>query len=209
MPPPRTSLVARHRGNRDARLFVIATEGRRTEPDYLAALKLDGIIHPTRVVVEVVGAGTDDSAPEQVLRRLDAAVVRYGLQAGDERWLLLDVDRWGERKLADVVRQAGQKGYGVAVSNPCFEVWLLLHFAETAPATERCAEIAAALRSQRSGYSKSGVSAGWCTREDVLAAITRARTTDPQPSGRWPAPPSGTHAYKLFERLLTIGAPAR
>ena len=40
---------------------------------------------------------------------------------------MLDVDRWGDAKLSEIGRLCHQKGYALAVSNPCFELWLLLH----------------------------------------------------------------------------------
>ncbi len=50
----------------------------------------------------------------------------------DELWICIDADHWirgsHQRELAEVLRQCRSNGYGVAISNPCFEVWLLLHF---------------------------------------------------------------------------------
>ena len=41
--------------------------------------------------------------------------------------MVIDTDRWGKNlKLA--VDDARQRGYLVALSNPCFEIWLLMHF---------------------------------------------------------------------------------
>ena len=44
-------------------------------------------------------------------------------------WLICDVDRWGQKKLSEVDQLCKQKSYFFAVSNPCFESWLMLHFA--------------------------------------------------------------------------------
>jgi hypothetical protein len=44
----------------------------------------------------------------------------------DEVWCVFDVDE--HPMLADALQQARANGINVAVSNPCFELWLLLHF---------------------------------------------------------------------------------
>ena len=46
----------------------------------------------------------------------------------DSLWLMFDIDRWGEKNISEICRQARQKQYQLAISNPCFEVWLYLHF---------------------------------------------------------------------------------
>ncbi len=50
----------------------------------------------------------------------------------DEVWCVIDVDR--HARLRQACQRAEQAGIHMAVSNPCFELWLLLHFAaHTAP----------------------------------------------------------------------------
>ena len=44
----------------------------------------------------------------------------------DEVWMLLDVDQ--HAKLTPVLQETRQENFSAAVSNPCFEVWLLWHF---------------------------------------------------------------------------------
>jgi RloB-like protein len=44
----------------------------------------------------------------------------------DEVWIVFDCD--DRPGVTDVVRQAESNGLGTAFSNPCFELWLLLHF---------------------------------------------------------------------------------
>jgi len=41
--------------------------------------------------------------------------------------LVIDTDKWG-LNLIDAVNEAHQRKYLVALSNPCFEIWLLMHF---------------------------------------------------------------------------------
>lgn len=47
----------------------------------------------------------------------------------DEFWCVFDVECPVQHPgLSDVARRAEQEGIGLAVSNPCFELWLALHF---------------------------------------------------------------------------------
>ncbi|WP_199314156.1 hypothetical protein [Planktothrix sp. FACHB-1365] len=51
----RTKLLDRKYNNRDARLFIIATEGRDTEKQYF-----QGMFHDSRIKIEVLSTGEDD-----------------------------------------------------------------------------------------------------------------------------------------------------
>jgi len=44
----------------------------------------------------------------------------------DTVWCVFDVD--DHSRLAEAVAQAEEFGFNVAISNPCFEVWLIWHF---------------------------------------------------------------------------------
>jgi RloB-like protein len=49
------------------------------------------------------------------------------LEEFDEKWCVVDTD---EFDLDDAARIAAEKSVHLAVSNPCFELWLLLHHRE-------------------------------------------------------------------------------
>lgn len=176
---------------RDTRLLIIAAEGHETERRYFAMFR------STRVQIKVLSADDDRSAPEYVLERLKQFRDEYQLGEGDSLWLMLDVDRWGERKLAAIAREATAGGFGLAVSHPCFEAWLLFHFADRIPETDKCAEVALALRELMGGsYSKTRLDETRF-RPLVPVAAERARSADPSPQGRWPSSP-GSHVYRII-----------
>lgn len=199
----RTGLIRRQAGFRDARLFIVATEGARTEPQYIAHLKLQGWIDRSRVIVEVIPTQDGTSSPNHVIHRLSEAQQRFQALPSDECWLVLDVDRWGPRLLSEVAQEATQKGYKLAISNPCFELWLLLHFTDSAPSSSSCAAIEEQLRQIHGSFNKSNLDGTLYTRERVNEAVERARRLDSSPTDRWPQSPPGTHAYRLFTRILT------
>jgi len=42
-------------------------------------------------------------------------------------WLVIDTDRWPAKTLHRIAKYCQRKGWGIAISNPCFELWLYLH----------------------------------------------------------------------------------
>ena len=121
----RTKLLERKHDRRSAKLFIIATEDRYAPDQYF------GMFGSHKVQVKVLETLNGQSAPQYVLERLDKFKKKYDLSDEDELWLLLDVDRWVKpTQLIAVCPEARQKGYQLAISNPCFEIWLFLHFAD-------------------------------------------------------------------------------
>lgn len=196
----RTGLLPRSQYVRDARLFVVATEGARTEKQYFE------LFQSTRVKVEVVSTGEDNkSAPQHVLSRLAQFQEEYDLGPEDELWLVFDKDRWF---VEDVAQVAVESGYRLAVSNPCFELWLLLHFEQHDPADATCKHIEKRLKVCLPGYHKAKLKHALYTRDAVVRAVEAAKKLDKAEGVRWPAFP-GTHVYKLVEKLLEFWPIAR
>ena len=197
----RTGLVPRPQFVRDARIFVIAVEGEKTEAQYFS------LFENTRVRVEVLPAGPEGlSAPRQVLERLVAFEERFDLDADDERWLVLDVDRQRGQFLDEVTQVARESGYGLAVSNPCFELWLLLHFQDAGPSDTDCAAVTERLRPHVGGHNKARLRLGAYTPDRTHEAVARARSLEGERDVRWPSCP-GTHVFKVVERLLRLLTP--
>ncbi|WP_437720858.1 RloB family protein [Sorangium sp. So ce861] len=188
---------------RDARLFILATEGAVTEPQYFRGLQERGIVDRLRVKIEVLPTPLDEgtSAPRYVLDRLSEVSSRYNLIADDELWLVIDADRVWRRHLPQVVREALQKGFFVAVSRPCFELWLLLHVSDDVGSVSTCDDCARALRTHLGGYSQANLDMDWFPRSAILNAIDRARALDPGGGDRWPQS-IGSDVFRLVSRLL-------
>src|SRR5262249_29843778 len=74
----------------------------------------------------------------------------------DEFWCVFDVE-WPRNHpgLDDAVKQANSNGIKLAVSNPCFEVWLILHFRDQAAWLDN--NEARRLRRQLDGSSDKGL----------------------------------------------------
>lgn len=194
----RTKLLDREHDRRDAKLFIVATEGKETEKQYF------GMFNSTRIKVEILATTEDGkSAPEYVLERLDKFKERYDLSKDDMLWLVSDRDRWGDKKLSSVCSEARQRGYYLAISNPCFEVWLTLHFEDINTQEEKtckCDEFKKRLRRILGSYNGSNLDIS-AYQPHTKDAINRAKNLHPSSQQDWP-PTLGTHVYRLVEILL-------
>ncbi len=179
----------------DTNLIIIAAEGHQTEKQYFSMFDC------SRVQVKVLSTGDDHkSSPEHVLDRLRAYKDEYQLAGDDELWLVVDVDRWGDAKLAQVAKEATNCGFKLAVSNPCFEVWLLYHHADHIDETSRCCDVEAWLRAALGGtYNKSRLLLDQY-QPHVSTALGRASDNDAHSKSRWPHQ-TGTHVYRVVRNI--------
>lgn len=199
----RTGLVSRPLPFRDAKLYVIATEGQNTEKDYFS------IFQTHRLHIEVLSTGAEDprssqagqSDPQHVLRRLEEVKAAYDLTRDDELWLMVDVDRWKTWVLSEVCREARQQGFGLAISNPCFELWLVLHFqdADTNDTDGRALKLK--LHKLGGSNQKYKLKLNAFNRSRIEDAIRRAEALDIHVDDYYPGFPS-THVYKVVKSLI-------
>lgn len=112
---------------RDRRTFVIVTEGAVTEVDYFTELAAGQRRVKVRLLPPV---DRTSSAPIHALRRATEFAAGGQLEKDDQLWIVLDTDRWSEKQLMEVRRACDDKGWGLVISNPCFELWLYLHYAD-------------------------------------------------------------------------------
>jgi hypothetical protein len=110
--------------------FLILCEGERTEPEYLNALKRQPSVRDVAAVDLRVVTGHGRTAP----RALVTMAVEARSRAVDEDaeidqfWCVFDVE-WPQNHpgLPAAIEEADRNKIRVAVSNPCFELWLILH----------------------------------------------------------------------------------
>lgn len=197
----------RRTGLRDAKLIVIASEGQKTEPKYFTDLK--DVYTRSGLHVEVLKRSESASSPSHVLAYLNKFKTKYKLRRDDELWMVIDVDRWTEYNLSDVAGKCRDKGFWIAVSNPCFELWLLLHLDEfdlygyeqknrLFQNTQRYIE--GELRRILGSYNRSNLDTSKFLSH-VENAVTRARILDVDHNSRWPNS-LGTRVYLLVEKII-------
>lgn len=196
-------------GLRDTSIIGIACEGDITEYRYFEEFKERYTDFPSRIHIELIKRQeASESAPEHVIASIDAfKKLKAGLD--DEFWAVIDYDRWGEKKLSEVAQQASQKGYHVAVSRPCFETWLLLHWIKETEFKKEtwlskmngkdCKAIIDELRNIHGHYRKElNDAVEYIERAEI--AIQNARSLDINPSDRWPQS-FGSRVYQICERI--------
>lgn len=117
-----------------------------------------------------------------------------------EYWAVIDKDAWTEQELRSAWELiAARNNYHLALSNPCFELWLWLHLHPNRPFFDRH-DSQRALAREWPDYTKSGYVAS-ALMPQVAAAIERAEALDVKPHAPWPAQ-QGTRVHRLVKRLL-------
>lgn len=210
IPRKRVTIGRAERILRDDRVFVVASEDSYAPEQYFAALRLPRV----RVIVLSTPTDTCESAPYHVVDRLknayDDVRSKGQIQDGDEFWVMLDTDHHVVgthiRGTMTALKEARHKGFELAISNPCFELWLLLHHVDIPADTVfgKPADAEAMLRKTLGGYSKSAIKAEQFPLSTVPDAIRRARALESNPDdpeGHWP-PSTGTRVYRLMERVI-------
>ena len=149
-------MAHRHRGNRDLRreratrrrnpVILVVCDGEESEFHYFCALRQEIRNPGCRVVaVTVRSGGYLKVAVERAIRSREERCT----EPDDEAWVVCDVDGRDDR-LPEARALAKRNGLLLAVSNPRFELWALLHFKRlgTASITDGRRKLDAPLRRQ-------------------------------------------------------------
>lgn len=145
-------------------LILIVCEGKRTEPDYFKGLIR--IVRNPRVRIEIADV---QGVPLTLVRA--AKKLKDGNPAFDSVWCVSDVD---EHPFPEAIQMARDNGLRVALSNPCFELWLLLHFRES-PGMKHREKVASMLAEYMPGYEKAINFAKSKLADGYDAAVQRAK----------------------------------
>jgi hypothetical protein len=172
-------------------LIVIGAD--RTESTYLKGLRDHfRLATVTMKIVEKPGA------PDQLV---DYTRTSFPLADYDEVWCVTDVDQY-ERdggKVTAALALAAESRINVAVSNPCFELWLLLHHQNCSGYCANCGAVQAKLKKRVPGYDKTRLR----FRDFVDGlddATARARALDPTGLAHTRNPSTGI--WRLIDTVL-------
>lgn len=117
------------------KVIIISCEGSNTEPEYFEAIKeklfdyIDVLLE-----VEIVPKEPGASEPKDIVCNLDEFIKeKYDYKSEhDEMWVIWDREKVEARKkdILEMIPTCKEKNYNIAMSNPLFEFWLLLHVAD-------------------------------------------------------------------------------
>ncbi|VAX38888.1 hypothetical protein MNBD_PLANCTO02-2826 [hydrothermal vent metagenome] len=136
-------------------LILIVCEGEVTEPEYLSGFAK--ACRNARVTIEVEGGkGVPKTIVECAKEYKKEAEKRAKKEKDDNLkydaiWCVFDVDT--HPNIPAAINMAGDNDIELAISNPCFELWLLLHFQEQ-PGMQDCNKLASMIKKHLSSYSK-------------------------------------------------------
>jgi hypothetical protein len=214
MPREREDLFRESNSLEKEKIIVLAFEGNNTEEMYFEEFKNSEIFDEALIFLHLLKRPKTDtnSAPNHVFKKLKKeAKDEYNFKDTDELWMIIDTDRW--KNIPDIIYECKkQSNMFVAVSNPCFEFWLLLHIKNITDYTEN--ELDLILKndkvSSKKNYIDSKISEilGSYNKSNpkpelflptIDFAIEQAKKLDKQ---EYEYPKDlGSHVYKVVEKL--------
>ncbi len=192
--PKQNRIYKRGEPHRDPRFFIIICEGAIREKEYFEFFQK----FSQRIKIMVLPPENNASAPNHSLKRAQEYEKAIGLRDNDSLWIVSDVDRWEQRALGKVAKECDRRNnWQLAISNPCFEVWLFMHFQDIRETQgDSPKEFKQALDRLLLGGYKVEVFAPL-----IEEAIRRAKASDTNPDHFIPNLP-GTKLYQLAEQML-------
>lgn len=196
MPRESTPLVRKSGFLEAEKFYVLAYEGNVTEKKYFEDLRQSPMFNNSGSIetIPLKKERNAGNSPLDVKKLLSKAKAEYNFRATDEFWLIIDRDDW--EKIHHVDFDAlyddceKEKNFFIALSNPCFEFWLILHL-------RKLEDIADCIGDGR-GYTKRPKTSVFMPR--VKVAIENARMIrdlgERIPGGL------STDVYKLVEKLI-------
>jgi valyl-tRNA synthetase len=203
--------------------FVIASEGREQEVKYFNILKKEHttIFQRQNLQIEVLkrpNTQHGDSSPkwvkEMIVDFLEHNNFDYdnfdNIRKEDIFFLIIDTDQWTEQEVLDVVAFCKQKDqFNLAISNPCFELWQILHL------TDITNEIQAQFENQNTN-TYSQICKKICNTdlkynfqtdlklENIKLAVQRAKKLDADKTIDFPIAFLSSKVYKVIDKLNLI-----
>ena len=192
----------RHPTREPRRVLRVLTEGKTTEPGYLSrwARRND---RNDRIHLDLSDTGM---TPDALVRRAREHVRRNRQSKRadpdfDEIWCVFDTDE--HPNLPGAIDDARRSGIEVAVSNPCFELWLVLHVEDQTAHVHRH-EVQRRANELGLSDGKKITDAAWSRLIEAFeTAKQRARALDERHEGNDSPPRSNpsTDVWRLADRI--------
>jgi hypothetical protein len=185
--------------------FLIVCEGTRTEPGYF---KEKRHLDRSLVDLDLSPGGVPKTLVERAVEMKRAAQRRAKSEKDgnldyDEVWCVFDIDE--HPFVEEAKQQARVNQINTVISNPCFELWMLLHFRDQRAYIDR-AQVQHECRRYLPNYEKDPPTGALSPRYDD--AVARATDLDVwQASRDCEGENPSTGVYRLTERIKELGRP--
>ena len=192
------ALVRKEGEYRDDRLFYIGCDDSYAPKQYFGFFKMP------RIKICVVPAVDNLSHAQYVLEKL--RLIKS--EDDDEKWMVLDTDHCIKNghfaSYEKALSEARRIGIHIAISCPCFEVWLALHYSSLEEVAKLATAEASAkhLSSVANGYNKTKLREDAFVVESLPDAYHRAAAMDAEVAGG--DKPNGvtTRVYQVWHNIL-------
>ena len=206
MPKPR-SLTRQEKDEntyRDDRLIIIACD------DTYAPLQYFNMFQIPRVKVIVNAAKNNKSHAKYVV----ATLQQYECEADDEKWIVLDTDHCTNsgsqlKSFLQALSDARQSDINIAISKPCFEVWLLMHFIDDEAlfdSLENANTVEEHLKQINGSYNKTKLDSKQFNFDKGAHACRVAHLRDIKVSGGDNPDRSTSRIYKIWQSIIKKSA---
>ena len=189
-----------HTPRRERRVIRVLTEGKITEPSYLTAWARRHR-HTVRLNLSESGMAPETLINHAIQHMRRRRRSRRGDQDFDEIWCVFDIDQ--HPNVSTAIHNARQSGVEVAVSNPCIELWFVLHVEDqTAHINRRNVQRRANELQLTAGKAISHTA--WDSLFDEFeTARRRAKALDERHAGNGSPPRSNpsTDIWRLVDRI--------
>jgi hypothetical protein len=198
--PRATNDYRRNRGSKPpGKVVVIVCEGRETEPNYFSALRQK--FRLSRLNVKVVA---DQGAPISVVNCAIDEKKKVD-EPTDEIWCVFDTENPNENpSLRSAIEKTKKAQINWAVSNPSFEYWYFIHFAQSSRPFANGQEMKRALKAHIPDYDESA-NVFPMLEEHTQTAIDNAEVLRKRSSENWDTFPNpSTGVDKLVTEIVEM-----
>jgi len=201
--------LARRKPHRTPQYRVlIVCEGAKTEPVYFNRFRIEQRLSPQ--LFRIVGGDECGAHPKSLVQyaKNKAREAKRDRFEYEHIWCVFDRDQ--HENIHEALLQARANGFGLAFSNPCFELWFLLHFQDQRAEVNRQTAVRE-LKEHLPDYTKS-TDAYDILKPEQQDAIDRAEALRQQYVGARTIPPNpstGVAELVVFLNRMSTEASSR
>jgi hypothetical protein len=196
----RRDLLRKQGERRYKKVFYLAVEGTKTEPQYFKYI--NNI--QKKAVIKMPPGQKKGLSPKKLVESMGKWLTELKSEKNfwkdDQAWLVFDTDSRDDEQIRPAHDWATQDdNQNIAVSNPKFEYWLLLHFedGDNLSTPQACDK---RLNACLPNYKKQ-IDTAKFSKSMIEQAVRRAKQRDRPPCKDWPRQ-RGTTVYRLVEQLM-------